>query len=124
MGACADHFAANPRPQFFGRAIGDDFPAVDDCHPVAAFRFFHQVGGEENGHALLISQPIKRFPEIDPRTGIESGGGFVEEQNLRPMEQALGDFDPALQTAGERFDEVARTIVEVELEQKTIDPLT
>jgi hypothetical protein len=82
------------------------------------------MGSEENGHALLVSQAVKRLPEIDPRTGIESGGGFVEEQNLRPMEQALGDFDAALQTAGERFDEVARAIAEVELEKEMIDPLT
>ena len=39
------------------------------------------------------------------------------------MEQTFGDLDPALQSAGQRLDEIARTVAQVKLDQKMIDPL-
>ena len=81
-------------------AQGDDPAMVDDRDPVAALRFLHQVGSEENGHILLVAEAIKRLPEIDPRAGIEPGGRLIEQQKLWAMEQTFRDLDPALQSAG------------------------
>ena len=39
------------------------------------------------------------------------------------MEQTFGDLDPALQSAGQRLDEIARTVAQVKLDQEMIDPL-
>jgi len=39
------------------------------------------------------------------------------------MEQTFRDLDPSLQTAGERFDQVARAIAQVEFEHEMIDAL-
>ena len=81
------------------------------------------MGGEKHGHVLLIAQTIERLPKIDSRAGIEPGGRLIEQQKLRAMEQALRDLDPALQSAGERLDEIAGAIAQIEFEQKMIDPL-
>ena len=39
------------------------------------------------------------------------------------MEQTFRDLDPTLQSAGERLDQIARAIAQIELEQEMIDPL-
>ena len=96
---------------------------VDDRDPVATLGFLHQMGCEEDGHVLLIAQPVECLPKIDPRAGIEPGGRFVEQQEFRPMEQTLRDLDPPLQSAGERLDQIVGAIAQVELDQEMIDPL-
>ena len=106
----------------FRPAIRHDPALVDDRDPVAALRFFHQVGGEKDGHILLVAQPVKRLPEIDPRPGIEPGGRLVEQEQLGAMEQALGDLDPPLQAAGKCLDQLAGAIAQIEFKQEMIDP--
>ena len=103
--------------------MSNNFSAIDDRHSIAAFRFLHQVSGEEDGHSLLIAQTVERLPKIDSRARIEPGGRFVQEKKRRAMQQALGDFHPTLQTAGESLDQLARALAQIEFEEEKIDSL-
>src|ERR1700721_3078092 len=47
------------------------------------------------------------IPELASRRRIQPRAGLVEQQQRRLMQESLGQFDAALQTAGQRLDTVA-----------------
>src|ERR1035441_3349611 len=83
------------------RADGDDAAFVDDGHAVAEFlRLFDVVGGEEDG-ALLTAQVQHEFVDFEAGLGVEAGGGLVEKEHLRGVEQGQRQSKPLLLSAGE-----------------------
>src|SRR5208282_1840015 len=50
-------------------------------------------------------QIVRKLP---PCRGVETGAGFIEQQQLRLVQERLCQLDAALQSAGERFDQVIR----------------
>jgi hypothetical protein len=98
-----DDVAADLAGQCLGRAERHQVAFIQDGQPVAAFGFFHQVGGHDDGDALLIAQDLQVLPKIAPGARIEAGGGLVEQQNLGMMKQTLGKLDAPLHASGESF---------------------
>src|SRR5258708_17904407 len=79
---------------------------------VAAFGFFHQVRGDDNGDTLLIAEDLEVLPKVAPGAGIEAGGGLVEKQNLRIVWQAVAELDAAQQTSGDSLYAIGGNVEE------------
>ena len=60
------------------------------------------MGGEQ--HNAVRPQLRDQLPEADPLLGVQSGGGLVQNQQLGPVEQGLGDSQPLLHAAGVGLD--------------------
>ena len=92
--------AAQLALQLVGAALGDDAAAIDD-HELGGepVRLFEVVSGEEDRHLLLAGEPLDLLPELRARLGIETGGRFVEEQHLRPVDETERDVEPPLHAA-------------------------
>jgi hypothetical protein len=109
-----NHVAADAALQSLGRAEGDELPAVENGEPVATFGFVHEVGGKANGNAVLVAQLVEVGAEVAAHAGIETAGGFVEQQEARPVQQALGNLYAAPQAAGERLNPIVAAVGDAE----------
>jgi hypothetical protein len=58
------------------------------------------VTGDEDGLALGGELP-QQHPQLDARARVEPGGGLVEQQHLRVVDQRPGDAEPLLLTTRE-----------------------
>ena len=73
--------------QFFRCAQGFDLAVYHDGNPVAVFRLVHVVSGHEDRYPLLRSV-IDQFPELATCGGVYTSRGFVEEYDMRVVEDA------------------------------------
>ena len=67
---------------------------------VAALRFVHVVGGDENGEATG-GEVMDLVPEVAPRLGVDAGGRLVEQEQLRVGQRAGAEREPLLPAAGQ-----------------------
>jgi hypothetical protein len=75
--------------------------AVDDADAVAEpLGLLHVVRRVEHGHALR-RQRLDRLEDRVARLGVDADGRLVEDQQLRVVQQADADVEPALHAAGE-----------------------
>lgn len=102
--------AADLAGESLGRAERYQVAFVQNDEAVAAFGFLHQVGGDNDGDALLVAEDLEVLPKVAPGAGIEAGGGLVEEQNLGMVEQAFGELDAALHASGKSFDAIGSAV--------------
>src|SRR6202050_5413380 len=77
-----------------------DLPVVDDGDAVAVLRLVHVVGGEKDRDVLALLQPVDVLPDGGPGLRVQAHGRLIEEQHPRRVQQAAGDFQPALHPAG------------------------
>src|SRR5258708_19232060 len=56
-----------------------------------------------------------------PGAGIEAGGGLVEKQSLRMVEQAFGELDAALHASGESFYAIVGTVEQSNAREDLVD---
>ena len=81
-----------------GRSRGHDPAVLDDGHTVAqAFCLFHEVRGEKDSFAAFTNA-CDQAPDGAPRLRIESGGEFVEKDDLRIGNQGERHEQPLLLT--------------------------
>src|SRR5271166_4186823 len=113
--------AADLAGQRFRSAQGHQVPLVQNGKTIAAFRFFHQVSGNDDGDAFLIAKDLQVLPKIAPRAGIEAGGGLVEKQNLGMMKQALGELDAALHASGKSLYAITGAVEQSDAGQYFVD---
>ena len=75
---------------------------VEDEHAGAELEGLGDVVGDhEHGHAVLAPERGQQLLHVDADAGIERAERLVEEQDLRPPEQGLGDGEALLHAAGE-----------------------
>ena len=99
--------------QASGRAGADDLAFVHDHQPVAELLgLVHVVGGDDQCHPFLL-EAIEPIPEKVAGLGIESGGGLVEDQDLRPVDQTAGNRQPTLHAPRERLHLALAPIAEL-----------
>jgi hypothetical protein len=92
---------AAPGAESVGGGVGDDLAAGQEDEPVGqVVGFVDVVGGEHDGGAGG-GEVLHRGPRSAPGFGVESGGGFVEEQDLGSANDPDGHVDPAALTARE-----------------------
>ena len=100
------------RARSAGRRADRDQPALaDDAQPVAVFRLVHEMAGDQHGDAG-VGQRADARPELAARQRIDAGGRFVEEQDVRPVQQRRGQRQALLQAerqfAGDAVGDVAQ----------------
>ena len=97
------------REQRVGGAVGDDRAAGEDQDPVGQLLGLVQVvGGQQDRGVLQVGQAVHEVVELAPGVRVEPGGRLVEEQHLRPPDDADGHVEPAPLAAGELGDLLAR----------------
>src|SRR5699024_5877869 len=75
-----------------GGVGGDDAPAVDDDDPIAErVGLIKVVGGQEHGGTAFFAQCADVVPQVHPRLGVQTGGGLVQEHQVRVVDEAHGD---------------------------------
>ncbi len=97
----ADLLAPELAHQRRRRVEPDQRPLVDDRHPIGQrLRLFEVVRGEHDG-GPRGAQRADVGPQIVPQRHVDAGGRLVEERHTRPVDQRLGDQQPALHAARE-----------------------
>src|SRR6187551_2740824 len=75
------------------RADGDDDAVVDDGDAIAkAFGFLDVMGGHEDG-ALFRAKLLDQVANLEAYLRVEAGGRFVEEEELRVVDEGKGESD-------------------------------
>ena len=99
-----DHLSGGVGPiSWRGEPSATKRPVVHDHQPIAQLLgFVHVVGGQHQGHALLL-EPVEAVPEQVAGLGVEPGRGLVEQQ-VRVVDQRSGDGEPPLHAARQRLD--------------------
>ncbi len=105
-------------------ALGDDAAAVDDRESGGELvGLLEVVGGEQDRHLLLARQPLDLPPELDPRLGVEPGRRLVEEEHLRPVDEAERDVETALHPARVGLRDSGRRLGQPETLEQLLNPL-
>ena len=77
---------------------------IQDRQAVAHFRQLRQdMGGDQDGLAHFPQRPQDPF-HLRPRPRIHAGGGLVQDQQLRIVNQAARQAKPLLHAPGQRVD--------------------
>ncbi len=98
---------------------GHDPPAVHDRQaPREPVGLLEVVGGEQDREALLGGEVGDLLPHVRARLGVEAGGGLVEEQHLRAVDESHGDVELALHPTGVRAREAPTGVGEAEALQQ------
>ena len=88
---------ADLRLQRLRRALGDDVPAVDDPDPVGEdVGLLEVLGGEEDRHAALGYQALDLLPERRAALRVHAGGGLVEEEDPRTVDERQREVETPL----------------------------
>src|SRR4051812_29987608 len=72
------------------------------------------MGGQDDAQAFG-AEGVDQFPNGDAGLGIEAGGGFVEEDYARLMDDGARDHEAALEAAGEGVGFLVGVLGESEL---------
>ena len=84
--------------------------------------FLQVVRGEQDGEALASGQPGDLRPHRGPGFRVQAGGGLVEEQHLRPVDQPHGHVEPAPHATGVGADHAGRGAAQFEPVQQLAGP--
>ncbi|MNN14889.1 hypothetical protein D3C81_1279710 [compost metagenome] len=68
------------------RVAGQHAACMHQRNAVAALGFVHEVGGQENGHALLARQLHQQPPEVIAGGRVDAGSRLVEDQHFRAVQ--------------------------------------
>ena len=104
---CAPETSTNSRSagcgrgqQFAGRPAGHDAPVEQHADAVAdAEGGGHVVGDDHRGHAEVVGGPADHVVDVLGGDGVEAGGRFIVEQNLRPVDQRPRQAHPLAHAA-------------------------
>src|ERR1700712_622228 len=84
-----------------GRLVAYDAPVGELDHALAHLvDDAGVVGGHDHGGPGAVD-PVEQLHDADARVGIEVSGGFVGDQDLRPVHERAFDRDALLLTAGQ-----------------------
>ena len=75
---------------------------------------FHVVLDEQDRDLELVAQPADEAHQVERLLRVHAGGGFVEQQQLRPGRQRARDLQPALAAVGQARRGLAGDAIEVE----------
>ncbi len=77
------------------RCIGREHAArIHERYPIAALGLVHEVGRDENGHALIARKIDQHFPEPVPRQGIDARGRLVEDEHFGLVDDGDREREP------------------------------
>ena len=96
--------------EFRRRTQGDQLAFVQDGEAVAALGFFHQVSGDDDRDAFLISEDLQVLPEIATGARIEAGRRLVQQQDRWMMQQTFCELDAASHASRKSLDQFFHAI--------------
>ena len=106
----------------FRRALRDDLAVVHPGEPIEPARLVHVSGGDDHAHhGPTRADRIDQLPELTPRERIDTGGGLVENQQIRIVHQRAAEADFLLHAARELAAWSIRKWVEAGGFQKLVD---
>src|ERR1700733_4662068 len=109
--------------QLTRRALGGEPAVVHHDQPVAQLLgLVHVVGGQDQRDAALF-EPEQPVPHHVPGLRVQAGGGLVQDQDVRVVDQRPGDGQPPLHAAGQRLDLVLRPVLQLDELQQLLGPL-
>ena len=92
-GACA---------QFGGRACCQETAAVHGHQPVEPARLLHVGGGHEHAHPRPArADAVDQVPELAAGERVHAGGGFVEDEQVRVVDEGAAEAELLPHAAGE-----------------------
>src|SRR5258708_5200039 len=97
------------------RARRDDQAVVDDHDLVRQLVGLVQVLGRQQQRGPVRCQRPDDVPHPQPRPRVQAGGGLVEEQHLRPADQAGGQVQAPLHAAGISLGRPVGRVAQAEL---------
>jgi hypothetical protein len=101
--------------EFVRAAVGDDPAGREDQDAVGELLGFAEVVRREQDRGLFqFGEPIDEVVELPPGVRVEAGSRLVEEQQLRPADDADGDVETAALSTGERQDLLVRLLAEAD----------
>ena len=77
------------------------------------------MGGDQ--HNPVMGKFREQIPETHPFSGVKTAGGFVQNQNLRLVQQRLSNAHTALHAAGQLGDLLAPNMGKGQLFQQLVD---
>ena len=86
--------------QVIRRVQRDELALADEADALAQFRFVHVVRGHEHRHAFL-RHGVDEAPELAAADGIDAGGRFIQEDDLRLVDDGASQGEALLPAAGE-----------------------
>ena len=90
-----EHHRAEPGLQLGGGTGVGHPPGRDDHHLIGQrVGFFQILGGQQHGGAGPGEVP-HRVPQHEAALRVQAGGGLIEEQHLRLVQQRRGHVEPA-----------------------------
>ena len=84
--------ALKPRREVVRSVNGHHAAFVDDDDPLAGLRNLGKDVGAEDDR-VIARQFFDQLACFDDLFGIEAGGGLVEDENVRIVDQCLGEAD-------------------------------
>ena len=81
-------------------ADGDELRHIDVADAAATFGFVHVMRGDEEGDALA-GELEEQIPQRAAGDRIDAGGGLVEEDDFRRVNDGAGEGEPLFPPAGE-----------------------
>ena len=97
---------------------------IDNCHPVAELLgLLHIMGSQENGHGITLPELQNKIPDNSARLRIETGGRFVEEKDLRFVDQYSGNLKASPHATGKGGDQIVCPGKQANSLQKLINAL-
>ena len=94
------------------RVERDDAAVIEQGHVVAALGLVHVGRGDEHGNALG-DHLVDDEPEVAARDGIHAERGFVEQEDLRLVDEGAAEAEFLLHPAGELAGQPALELAEV-----------
>jgi hypothetical protein len=92
--------ASASRLHLAGRAGRQHAARVHRHQPIEALRFLHVGGGHDHAHAgAPLANAIDQIPELAPRKRIDAGRRFVENQQIRIVNQRAAEAQLLLHAA-------------------------
>ena len=103
-----------PELQVVGGAAVKEVAFLDNSDPVAeGLELAQDVGGDEDGFALFaeLAQDIHHF---DTGSGVQAAGRFIQEEEVRVMDEDSGQAQALLHTAAEVSGQVVALLGEAD----------
>jgi hypothetical protein len=98
---------------------GDETSLAEDADAVAELvGLFQVLGGQQDGHAVGDGQCADLVPQAAAADRVESGGGFVQKEDVRTLDQGDGEVDTVALASTELADRDVGELLRVERDQE------
>jgi hypothetical protein len=92
----------------------------DDDALAGLLDFGEDVGAENDG--VVAGEMLQQFADLDDLLGVETGSGFVEDEDIGIVDDGLGQSDALAVAFGELADELLADVAQSATADDLISP--